>query len=114
MTWSARLGGDEFAVLCPQLIDDADAVAIAERVVAALEEPFRVDGVEVTIGASVGHRHHRARRRSTPSELLDAADRALYRAKDDGRGRWHLVSAPRAEAIDRMGRMRHDRRTLRP
>ncbi len=37
----ARLGGDEFAVLCPQLHDDAAAVAIAERVVAALEEPFR-------------------------------------------------------------------------
>lgn len=89
----ARLGGDEFAVLCPQLSDDAAAVAIAERVVAALEEPFVVGSVEVTIGASVGIATT-APGRLDADELLDAADRALYRAKGDGRGRWHLVSAP--------------------
>ena len=89
----ARLGGDEFAVLCPQLSDDAAAVAIAERVVAALEEPFLIDDVEVTIGASVGIATM-APARLDADELLDAADRALYQAKGDGRGRWHLVSAP--------------------
>ena len=87
----ARLGGDEFAVLCPHLVDDEAAVTIAERVMAALTAPFVVDELEVTIGASVGIA-------TTPpghldaDELLDAADRALYRAKGDGRGRWHLVS----------------------
>ena len=91
--WWPELGGDEFAVLCPQLSDDAAAVAIAERVVAALEEPFLIDDVEVAIGASVGIATT-APGRLDADELLDAADRALYQAKGDGRGRWHLVSAP--------------------
>lgn len=91
----ARLGGDEFAILCPALLDDAAAVTIAERVVSALERPFRVAGLEVTIGASVGIATT-APGGLDAEALLDAADRALYRAKDAGRGRWHLESAPRA------------------
>ena len=93
----ARLGGDEFAVLCPQLHDDDAAVAIAERVVAALERPFVAEGLEVHIGASVGIATA-APGELDAEQLLDAADRALYQAKADGRGRWHLLSSsPAAE-----------------
>ena len=89
----ARLGGDEFAVLCPQLLDDAAAVTIAERIMGALTEPFQVGDLEVTIGASVGIATTPPGRLDA-DELLDAADRALYQAKGEGRGRWHLVSVP--------------------
>ncbi len=41
-------------MLCPHLVADHDAVAIAERVVAAVQQPFEEDGVQVAIGASVG------------------------------------------------------------
>jgi diguanylate cyclase (GGDEF)-like protein len=87
-----RLGGDEFAVLCPHLVSDEDAVAIAERVVVALEQPFEAEGVDVAIGASVGIATTEPGRLD-PEQLIDAADRALYRAKGEGRGRWHLLSA---------------------
>ena len=89
----ARLGGDEFAVLCPNLGDDASATAIAQRVVVALERPFAVGDVAVEIGASVGIAMARPGDLGA-DELIDAADRALYRAKDEGRGRWHLGSEP--------------------
>jgi diguanylate cyclase (GGDEF)-like protein/PAS domain S-box-containing protein len=87
----ARLGGDEFAVICQDLGGDDDAVTIAERVVHTLDEPFDVEGVQVKIGASVGIATVSADALD-PDELLEAADRALYRAKHDGRGRWHLAS----------------------
>jgi len=88
-----RLGGDEFAVLCPHLVVDDDAVAIAERVVAALEQPFEADGLQLMIGASVGIATA-APGELDPEQLIDAADRALYRAKGEGRGRWHLLASP--------------------
>ncbi|MGZ4704262.1 MAG: diguanylate cyclase domain-containing protein [Acidimicrobiales bacterium] len=88
-----RLGGDEFAVLCPHLVTDEDAVAIAERVVAALEQPFLADSVQVAIGASVGIATTGPGRLDA-EQLIDAADRALYRAKGEGRGRWHLLAPP--------------------
>ncbi len=88
-----RLGGDEFAVLCPHLVADQDAVAIAERVVAAVQLPFEEDGTKVTIGASVGIATAEPGRLDA-EQLIDAADRALYQAKDEGRGRWHLLTSP--------------------
>jgi diguanylate cyclase (GGDEF)-like protein/PAS domain S-box-containing protein len=87
-----RLGGDEFAVLCPHLTTDDDAVAIAERVVDALERPFVAEGLEVQIGASVGIATT-APGELEAEQLIDIADQALYRAKAEGRGRWHLLSS---------------------
>jgi diguanylate cyclase (GGDEF)-like protein len=89
----ARLGGDEFAVLCPELADDESAVHIAERVVVSLQRPFLVDDASITIGASVGIATAEPGDLGA-DELLDSADRALYQAKGQGRGRWYLGSAP--------------------
>jgi diguanylate cyclase (GGDEF)-like protein/PAS domain S-box-containing protein len=50
----ARLGGDEFVLLAEDLESDAEARAVAERVVQALEEPFPVGSTEVSVFASVG------------------------------------------------------------
>ena len=51
---AARLGGDEFAVLLEDLVDEAEALAIAERVRCALEPPLTVAGHQVTPSASIG------------------------------------------------------------
>lgn len=50
----ARLGGDEFAVLLPNAGELADAEGVAARLLAALEAPFRVRGVDLNVEASVG------------------------------------------------------------
>jgi diguanylate cyclase (GGDEF)-like protein len=76
-----RLSGDEFAVILPAIGAPADAEALAERVVACFDAPFRLDGVETGIGTSVGVAVHESWDRTTADELLRQADSAMYRHK---------------------------------
>ncbi|MBA2381502.1 MAG: EAL domain-containing protein [Chloroflexi bacterium] len=82
---AARLGGDEFTVLLEDLDDASRARVIADRILAALAAPFRLEGHDVVIGASIGivvsDRHA-----AGPDELLRSADTALYEAKGKGKG----------------------------
>ena len=79
----ARLGGDEFVILAEDLDSDAEALAVAERVLHALEEPFLVGSAEVSmfasVGVSVSHDPD-----ADPEDLLREADVAMYRAKGSG------------------------------
>jgi diguanylate cyclase (GGDEF)-like protein/PAS domain S-box-containing protein len=96
----ARLGGDEFAVL----IEDADAVLAglaADRITAALLEPFAVEGKEVVVTASLGIAV--ASPGMTASELLRNADMAMYTAKSRGKARSEqFETRMHREALDRL------------
>ena len=81
----ARLGGDEFAVVQVGAAETGEAARLADRIIEALSEPFRIEGAEVVIGASVGIALA-PRDGSTVQQLMQRADLALYRAKEDGRG----------------------------
>ena len=78
-----RLGGDEFAVVLPDA-DEQRACRVAERLAAALEQPFYLDLVPVQISASVGIAVA-PRDGSDLAEVLRCADAAMYRAKLSGR-----------------------------
>ncbi len=84
---AARFGGEEFVVIMPDTDLDM-AVVIAERLRAAIEAtPFDVgaaDGPKY-ITVSIGVASTRADGQESPQQLLDRADRALYRAKNEGR-----------------------------
>ncbi|HEX2850520.1 MAG TPA: sensor domain-containing diguanylate cyclase [Acidimicrobiales bacterium] len=82
---AARFGGDEFAVMVG-CRDDSDAVRVAERILASLQEPFDVAGTPVRISASIGIALSSSAR--SVERMLTHADTAMYRAKVDGRGRW--------------------------
>jgi diguanylate cyclase (GGDEF)-like protein/PAS domain S-box-containing protein len=84
----ARLGGDEFAILIEEVAGVATAVDAAERLVAALEAPFDVEGREVFVTASVG-----IALGTVADELLRSADVAMYRAKAAGKAQY-VVYAP--------------------
>jgi diguanylate cyclase (GGDEF)-like protein/PAS domain S-box-containing protein len=75
----ARLGGDEFVAVCESL-DDAEADAVARRIMDAVAQPLMVDGVELRIGASVGVARSDAPG-ITAEELMGHADRDMYRVK---------------------------------
>jgi diguanylate cyclase (GGDEF)-like protein len=76
----ARLGGDEFAVLAETPMSLGEGRALAERIVAALEHPFDLDGILLDVRASVGLARF-PDHGDTVDELLRRADVALYCAK---------------------------------
>ena len=76
----ARLGGDEFCVLLPNVSGSANAVQVAERIIAVLEQPFEMDGANLGIEASCGIALAPADG-ETADLLLQRADVAMYVAK---------------------------------
>jgi diguanylate cyclase (GGDEF)-like protein len=85
----ARLGGDEFVILAEDLDSDLEALAVAERVLYALEEPFQLGSIEVAMSASVGVSVSRDPGVDA-EDLLRQADVAMYRAKRSGGHRLEL------------------------
>jgi diguanylate cyclase (GGDEF)-like protein/PAS domain S-box-containing protein len=81
----ARFGGDEFAVLVEGIGDRQDATAYAWRLLAALDQPFLLHGVEAYVSASVGIAF--GARGDDAHDLLRDADAAMYHAKQRGRAR---------------------------
>jgi len=81
-----RLAGDEFVLLLPDLADTAAAERVARGVLFALSESFDLANNEVSIGASIGIALRPAHGTSL-TELMRAADAAMYEAKARGRGR---------------------------
>ena len=84
--FAARIGGDEFAVVLDAVASPDAVEATAARMVEALSAPYAIDGVDVTIGASVGIALFPADGASA-DELTKNADLALYQAKSEGRRR---------------------------
>jgi two-component system, sensor histidine kinase LadS len=84
----ARIGGDEFVLVLRGVTQSTDAGAVASKLLASLAAAIPTPAGEARIGASIGialapeDGHHFAR-------LLQVADQAMYRSKQDGRNRWH-------------------------
>jgi diguanylate cyclase (GGDEF)-like protein/PAS domain S-box-containing protein len=87
----ARLGGDEFTILLDG-VGRREAERVAERIVQAFAERFRLDGRLVTATTSIGIVLADAQH-ATATDLLRDADRALYRAKDAGRAGYAIAEA---------------------
>ena len=80
----ARLGGDEFAVLLDH--QPADAEPAGHRILAALREPFVVEGRSVEVGASIGLVVPEPGEPLSADALLRRADAAMYASKRRGKG----------------------------
>ena len=87
----ARIGGDEFAVLLEGWQEESDVLAVVHRITEELRAPLRLQGRELSVGASIGVAYASAAERV--DEILRNPDVAMYRAKDDGKGRY-AVFAP--------------------
>jgi diguanylate cyclase (GGDEF)-like protein/PAS domain S-box-containing protein len=79
-----RFGGDEFVVLCEDTALE-EARALAQRIRSRLSQPVAIDGQSFFLDVSVGIAH--ARPTDDVGSLLQAADTAMYVAKEQGRGR---------------------------
>lgn len=105
---AARLGGDEFIILLPDGYDDAGLTA--ERLIAAVQTPFRYHGSRVVAGASTGIASCPEHGKD-PSTLMSAADLALYRAKASGKGRSVHFRPAFREAEQQRRRLEHELET---
>jgi diguanylate cyclase (GGDEF)-like protein len=81
----SRLGGDEFAVLLTRDPDEAAAAATAGRIHRRLLEPYLIEGLSLSIGASVGIALF-PDDAGDVAALMRGADAAMYRAKRNGGG----------------------------
>ena len=82
----ARFGGDEFAILQSNAGAEGTSEALAEKIVAALNETSMLEGHAARISASIGVSRY-VEELDGPDAMLMQADLALYRAKDAGRNR---------------------------
>jgi len=79
-----RIGGDEFAVILPDINSLDGPAALARRIVAAVAEPFSIGPISTSVGVGVGIAIAPSDGMD-PELLVQRADRALYRAKSEGR-----------------------------
>ena len=87
-TTLGHLGADEFAVLCEDLSDPSDAVAVGVAVTEAMRRPFPLTQGEGSCTVSTGVAVAEAG--DTAATLLRHADAAMYRAKQLGRDRFEV------------------------
>jgi diguanylate cyclase (GGDEF)-like protein len=90
----ARLGGDEFALILEDVTDVAPILERCQQVCDLLARPYPLEGrhgpFEANISASIGIALWEEK--ADDEELIQAADRALYRAKDGGRNRCAMAT----------------------
>jgi diguanylate cyclase (GGDEF)-like protein len=98
----ARLGGDEYAIVLPHVHGPLEAEAVAVKAIEAMRQPFRIDGHESIVGASVGVAMF-PDDGATATELLRKADMAMYNAKEAGKGRFRFF----AQEMDQRMKERH-------
>ncbi len=84
---AARQGGDEFTILVERVNGEEEAVALAERLAAAIRRPIVLEGRPLVVGVSIGIALGRGRQ-SVAEDLLAHADAAMYAAKEQGKGRY--------------------------
>jgi diguanylate cyclase (GGDEF)-like protein/PAS domain S-box-containing protein len=88
----ARIGGDEFAIVQVGLEQPDGAQTLCRRILETLAAPFELDGHEVLVTASIGIALVPLDG-SIPGRLLQNADIALYRAKEEGRNTFRFFES---------------------
>jgi diguanylate cyclase len=88
----ARLGGDEFMVILSGLREATSATSVANKIVKALSQPFKIRGKELNIGASVGISLFPEDGTSVEA-LVKVADNTMYAVKAAGKNDYKLNTA---------------------
>lgn len=99
--FAARYGGEEFAIMMPETGLD-DAVQFAEKIRATVESaPVKTDAGEIPVTVSIGISSIPHTKLESPRQMIETADKALYRSKKAGRNQ---VNAERRHDLTRRTR----------
>ena len=93
----ARVGGDEFVLVLGDLSLEGQVVAVAQRILHAVREPFVFDGTTCHLSASIGIAIYPDAGRDIEA-LLRNADGAMYEAKEHG-GNYYRIAPPAGGAV---------------
>lgn len=102
-----RMGGDEFIVLLPNLLRDDDVVSVAERLMAGIARPYCIRGIDLHVSASVGITLSDGYT-EPPMQLIQQADMAMYKAKQQGRNNFQWYTSDLNERVCENARLRND------
>ncbi len=86
---AARLGGDEFAIIQTDVQNIEDTIALAQRIIDELSQPFDCRGIRLHSTASVGITLF-PEDGENPEQLVKNADMAMYAAKAEGRNNYRF------------------------
>ncbi|MDX5363361.1 MAG: EAL domain-containing protein [Pseudazoarcus pumilus] len=86
----ARVGGDEFVVVLADVRTPAICMSLVRRLIAAIDRPAEVAGLDLHVTSSVGVTFYPQREPVEAEQLLRQADQAMYQAKLGGRNRFHV------------------------
>jgi diguanylate cyclase (GGDEF)-like protein len=87
-----RVGGDEFVVLLHNIEAPHDALLVAEKIRAALCQPFELAGQPVQVSPSIGVALF-PEHGTDHEQLIRSADAAMYEAKKDGGNQFKMAAA---------------------
>jgi diguanylate cyclase (GGDEF)-like protein/PAS domain S-box-containing protein len=103
----ARFGGDEFTVLLEDLAEMSDVIEVTDRISKRIRQPISFPDQEFVATTSIGIAHN-VTRHTTPQDLLNAADIALYRAKNLGKARYAVFERGMTAPIHERLELEHD------
>lgn len=106
----ARLGGDEFIIALWHLSSIGSAATAASKVIAAVSQPYGIEGRTVTITTSAGIGIYPVHGEDAET-LMKAADLALYEAKRSGRNTYRISERTTLEIPDSCPAFSHPRDT---
>ena len=95
----ARIGGDEFVILLDTIQDTANAAQTSEAILQAFSKPFQVNEKELTVSFSIGMTIF-PKDSNNAAKLLQFADTAMYKAKDEGKNRAKFYSSDMREQTE--------------
>ncbi|MDO9220271.1 MAG: GGDEF domain-containing protein, partial [Thiobacillus sp.] len=87
----ARLSGDEFVIALWELSQADDVSKLVSKVIQAVSQPYRIQGCDVNITASVGVAIYPAHGNEVET-LMKSADLALYEAKHAGKNNYRIAA----------------------
>jgi diguanylate cyclase (GGDEF)-like protein len=94
----ARLAGDEFTITLPSIASEQDAGMVAHKVLQAISEPYDLGAAVAQVTASIGVSIYPSDGADTDS-LIKGADKAMYRAKNQGKNGVAFCSDNRIKPI---------------
>ena len=103
----ARFGGDEFVTLLADIDGEDEALLVAERLLPDISRPYHVDEHELYLSASIGITISEPGMES-PLSLIQQADMAMYRAKQQGRNTCQIFNEEINTQVRRRVGLRND------